>query len=244
MDINCKYVPKTSSQCSLITESSTWASSVLNANICTDENTSSHEGDKNTVEFERKEDEEVTEGMCTEDIQEKECNSKNATNEMEQEIHGNIPSNDVVLDEFNNEVYKKFCQDKLCDPDFMHKLVEVLYENSSLDDFMSLVTQLADGTLDAMDMSFLLCLDIAKLEKCKTTRAMQFRKETKQFWEVVYRICHRKGLRLFPGSKNQGSLQSGSTSRGLFDPKQSSHNFAVPDEKSLRNGTDLPSVIL
>ena len=73
---------------------------------------------------------------------------------------------------------------------------------------------------------------------------MRFRKGTKQFWEVVYRICHGKGLRLFSGSKNQGCLQSGGQ-RGTYDPDKSNHNFAVPDEKSLRKSTDdLPNVIL
>ena len=73
---------------------------------------------------------------------------------------------------------------------------------------------------------------------------MRFRKGTKQFWEVVYRICHGKGLRLFSGSKDQGCLQSGGQ-RGTYDPDKSNHNFTVPDKKSLRKSTDnLPNVIL
>ena len=111
----------------------------------------------------------------------------------------------------------------------MKKLVEVLHDNSSLEDFMVLITQLADGTIDSMNMAFLLCLDVAELQKLQTT-SMRFRAETKQFWEVVYRVCHGKGLRLFSGSKNQGSLQIGHTTRGKYNPKESCHNFAVPNK--------------
>ena len=132
----------------------------------------------------------------------------------------------------------------MCDEELMTKLVEALYESSTLEDFVKLITQLSEGTLDAMNMSFLLCLEVAKLQSLQTATAMRFRKETKQFWEVVYQICHRKGLQLFSGSKNQGCLQSGGQ-RGSYDPEKINHNLAVPDEKSLQKSTDdLHSVIL
>ena len=149
-----------------------------------------------------------------------------------------------VMYNINEEGYKKFCLAKLCDKDLMEKLVEVLYHSLTLEDFIKLITQLAEGTLDAMNMSFLLCLEVAQLKSLKSTTAMRFRRETKQFWEVVYRICHGIGLHLFSGSKNQGCIQSGGD-RGSYDPEKSNHNFAVPDKKSLRKSTDdLPSVIL
>ena len=61
----------------------------------------------------------------------------------------------------------------------MTKLVKVLYESSTLDDFVKLVTQLSQGTLDAMNMSFLLCQEVVKLQSLQTTTNMRFRKETK-----------------------------------------------------------------
>ena len=74
---------------------------------------------------------------------------------------------------------------------------------------------------------------------------MCFRKETKQFWEVVCRICKGKGLRLFSGSKNRGSVQNKSACRRNYCLKVSSVNFVVPDEKSLvRNCCNLSKVIL
>ena len=149
-------------------------------------------------------------------------------------LNGKMGGEDDVMYNINGDEYKKL----------MTKFVKVLYESSALEDFVKLLTQLSEGTLDTMNMSFLLCLEVAKLQSLQTTTAMRFRKETKQFWEVVYRICHGKGLRLFSGSKNKGCLQSGGQ-RGTYDPDKSNHNFAVPDEKSLRKSTyNLPNVIL
>ena len=105
--------------------------------------------------------------------------------------------------------------------------------------------QLSDGTVSAMNIAFLLCLDVARFHSCVTYTVMHFRKETKQFWEVVYRICKGKGLRLFSGSKNMGSVQNKLACRGNYFPKDSSVNFVVPGEKSLvKNSCNLSKVIL
>ena len=95
------------------------------------------------------------------------------------------------------------------------------------------MSQLADGKMDPMNMSFLLCLEVACLQACKSTTNMQFQPETHQFWKVIYHVCHGKGLRLFSGFKNQGCLQNGSTKRGSYPPCTSCHNFVVPDENLL-----------
>ena len=71
----------------------------------------------------------------------------------EKEVH-NYDDDDAIVGEFNKEAYKKFCHSKLCDDELMKKLVEVLHDNSSLEDFMALITQLADGTIDPMNMAF------------------------------------------------------------------------------------------
>ena len=120
------------------------------------------------------------------------------------EMADNSSNANVDINEFNDDVYKEFCRAKLCDPELMSKLIEVLHETASLNDFIQLVTQLADGHTDLMNMSFLLCLEVARLQNCKSTTNMQLRKETHQFWEVLYRTCHGRGLHLFAGSKNQG----------------------------------------
>ena len=120
-------------------------------------------------------------------------------------LNGKIDRENDVMYNINGDEYKKFCLAKLCDEELMTKVVEVLYESSTLEDFVKLITQLSEGTLDAMNvlsegtldamnMSFLLCPEVAKLQSLQTTTAMRFRKETKQLWELVYQMCHEKGL--------------------------------------------------
>ena len=109
-------------------------------------------------------------------------------------LNGKIDGENDVMYNINGDEYKKCCLAKLCNEELMTKLVEVLYESSTLEDFVKLITQLSEGTLDTMNMSFLSCLEVAKLQSLQTTTAMRFRKETKQFWEMVYQICHGKGL--------------------------------------------------
>ena len=109
-------------------------------------------------------------------------------------LNGKSDRENDVMYNINGDEYKKFCLAKLCDEELMTKVVEVLYESSTLEDFVKLITQLSEGTLDAMNMSFLLCPEVAKLQSLQTTTAMRFRKETKQLWELVYQMCHGKGL--------------------------------------------------
>ena len=109
-------------------------------------------------------------------------------------------------------------------------LIEVLYTNSCLKDYMTLVQSLSDGILSSTNISFLLCLERAKWQALKTTTQMQFRDITKKFWLVVYRLLKGKGIRFFSGPKNLGQVVSKDAKLGLYDPRNSEINFAVPDE--------------
>ena len=88
-------------------------------------------------------------------------------------FNGKIDGENDDMCNINGDEYKKFCLAKLCDEELMTKL-EVLYESSTLEDFVKLITQLSEKILDAMNMSFLLCLEVAKLQQ-QTTTAMRFR---------------------------------------------------------------------
>ena len=141
--------------------------------------------------------------------------------------------------------FKDNCIETLCNITLISTLVDRLSNAGCLEDFVKLVKQLSNGTVSAMNIAFLLCLDVARFHSCVTSTVMHFRKETKQFWEAVYRICKGKGLRLFSRSKNRGGVQNKSAYGGNYCPKDSSVNFVVPDEKSLvKNCCNLSKVIL
>ena len=89
----------------------------------------------------------------------------------------------------------------------------LLYSVGCLQNRVYLVKYIADSTMSSLNIAFLLCLHVAKFHGCVTSTVMRFRKEMKQFWEVVYRVCKGKGLRLFSGSKNRGAVTNKTTSK-------------------------------
>ena len=137
-------------------------------------------------------------------------------------------------DDFWNRPYIRYCCGQLKNDDFVRNLVQKLYRTQCLQDFILLVTQLADGSLSPLNIAFLLCLERAKWQSLKSTTQMRFRNVTKKFWLVVYRLLKGKGLRFFSGPKNYGQVISKETTKGKYDPKKSEINFAVPDERYLR----------
>ena len=133
-----------------------------------------------------------------------------------------------------NSTYAQNCLAMLKRDSLLKPLIEVLYANSCLKDYMTLIQSLADGNLSPTNISFLLCLERAKWQSLKTTTQMQFRDVTKKFWLVVYRLLKGKGIRFFSCPKNWGQVVSKEAKLGLYDPRNSEINFAVPDEQYLR----------
>ena len=97
-------------------------------------------------------------------------------------------------DDFWNRPYIRYCCRQLKNDDFVRNLVQKLYRTQCLQDFILLVTQLADGSLSPLNIAFLLCLEHAKWQSLKSTTQMRFRNVTKKFWLVVYRLLKGKGL--------------------------------------------------
>lgn len=58
--------------------------------------------------------------------------------------------------------------------------------------------------------------------------------ETLQFWRIGQKLFHGRFLRCMSGPKNQGQILQGATYRGLYDPQESTVNFAVPSTSILR----------
>ena len=73
---------------------------------------------------------------------------------------------------------------------------------------------------------------------------MRYRKVTKVFWSIVYRLCKGAGLKFFSGEKNWGQVVSKECARSNYHPNKSKINFAVPSERVLRNFDEqLPKII-
>ena len=122
--------------------------------------------------------------------------------------------------------------------------MEVFNDADCLEDYVGMVQLLRSGKMSPKILAFQLCMDVSRFLNCKTTTAMRFRHDTKQFCEVVLHIGHDKMIRLCLRSKNQRALQSKANERELFQSTESHINFAVPDVKSLTKCSDnIPPII-
>ena len=95
--------------------------------------------------------------------------------------------------QFGPRTFQEKCIDTLLNVTLITRLVSVLSNAECLENFVEMVMHIAEGMMSCMNIVFLLCLDVAKLHSCVTTMAMRFHRETKQFWEVVYKVCKGKG---------------------------------------------------
>ena len=138
------------------------------------------------------------------------------------------------------QIVKQYCSDSSGND----KLMQILNDADCLEDFVGMVQLLRCGKMSPKILASQLCMDVSRFLNCKTTTAMRFRCDTKQFWEVVLHIGHGKRIRLCSGSKNQGALQSKANERGLFLPTENHINFSIPDVKSLTKFSDnIPAII-
>ena len=71
-----------------------------------------------------------------------------------------------------NSTYAQNCLAMLKHDSLLKPLIEVLYENSCLKDYMTLVQSLSDGNLPPNNIAFLLCLERGKWQSLKTTTQM------------------------------------------------------------------------
>lgn len=165
------------------------------------------------------------------DVDEEENDEEETSNPIDE---NNSDSSNKSNDDKIDSDYLEKCFKELKNEKLLRKLVKRLHDDSCLTDFMIMVRQLASGKFSPMNIVFLLCLETSKWHSLQTTTQMRFRKITKKFWTVVYRIARGIGIRLFSGPKNWGQVVAKISQKGLYNSKDSKINFAVPDERYLR----------
>ena len=136
--------------------------------------------------------EEFVESCSGDDFSEKGNVSESAGNSNTEHI-------DEIID------FKENCVKKLQDDRIVRKLVDNLDAEGNLYDFVMLIEQLASGELPANNIVLLLLLDQVRFQNSGNTVGMRYRKVTKLFWSVVYRLCKGVGLKIFWWRKELGS---------------------------------------
>ena len=152
--------------------------------------------------------------------------------------------NIVVEEEPSVINHREKCLEKLKTSKLLEKLTAILDESGQLSDFMHLLEYLADKTFPCRNIVFVLLMERIRFQSCANTTGMRYCELTKKFWSIVYKLCKGVGLKFFSGEKNWGQVVSKETRKSKYCPRKSKINFAVPDEKVLRNyNRFLPKVI-
>ena len=154
-------------------------------------------------------------------------------------VHLREPSYSEEEDDFCEVCVKKLSSEHL-----WNVLVPKLHTSNNLVDFMTFIESLEDGSISMDNIVFVLLLERARFGKLKNTCSMRYRKLTKRFWSIVYRLCKSTGLKFFGGPKNWGDVVMKRSERSVYKGCESKINFAVPDEKTIRHSDNkLPKVI-
>ena len=140
--------------------------------------------------------------------------------------------------------FQEICMRELTRQDMWKSIINDLQSSGNLEDFMTFIKMLHSGELPMDNIVFILLLERCRFGNSKNTVGMRYRRVTKLFWSIVYRLCKSSGLKFFSGSKNWGQVVSKESAKSKYLGSKSKINFAVPDEKILRNLNDtLPKVI-
>ena len=146
--------------------------------------------------------------------------------------------------EGGDQSYLENCLTDLKQSDTLDKVLGVLHQSGQLYDFMNLLELISSERLPTDNIVLLLLFERVKFEMCDTTVGMRYSETTKVFWSIVYRLCKGNGLKFFCGEKNWGQVVRKQCARSKYSPNTSKINFAVPDEKILRDfNKSLPKII-
>ena len=100
-------------------------------------------------------------------------------------------------DDINVELFKVKCLHELKNTCLLDKIIDKLYSTEDLNDFMTFLKLLSNGKLPHDNIVVQLLFERAKFQDCKNTVGMRYRKVTKLFWSIVYRLCKGVGLKFF-----------------------------------------------
>ena len=142
-----------------------------------------------------------------------------------------VKAADLTTNEHSDFLLK--CIEEISKTENLTKAVTNLEQDGLLGDFVSLVTQLADGMMKPTDITFLSLLDKVRFAGCSSSSQMRYHDITKLFWNIAYKEGNGKVLRFLSGPKHTGKVLSGEVERGHYIPAKASLNFAIPSTKTL-----------
>ena len=100
-------------------------------------------------------------------------------------------------------------------------------------DFCNLIKLISEDKFPLQNIALQLLLDVARWYSVDNTSKMFYSENCMKFWKVMFRLFHGKALRFMSGIKSSGQCLSNITTKVVFDPQDTSVNFAVPSINAL-----------
>jgi len=97
------------------------------------------------------------------------------------------------------------------------------------EDWLHYVRMVSENTFSLKNIAHLLFLDVCRWYNCGNTVRMRYSPTIKQFWLLCYKIFHGKFLRFISGLRHIWQVKDYNTSKSLYNPMDTTINFAVPD---------------
>ena len=113
-------------------------------------------------------------------------------------------------------------------------VLQNLKESGNLKSFEKFCELIAKNEFPMQNIGFLLFLDIVDWYSNQSTSEMRYvRQDTREFWEVGYRLFKGKFIRFMSGPRSSGNIVKEKEERGQCSSSDSRINFAVPSLQSL-----------
>ncbi|XP_052802556.1 uncharacterized protein LOC128232832 isoform X3 [Mya arenaria] len=115
------------------------------------------------------------------------------------------------------------------------EVVKLLASEDRLDlVLLQFLEQVNDKRFPLDNMAFRLWTEVVKWFECRTSTEMRYSEDTKQFWRLGYKLFGARFTNFMGGYKHHGQVVRSETVKGYYSPASASINFAVPNDKILR----------
>ena len=108
--------------------------------------------------------------------------------------------------------------------------------------FVSLFTMILEDIFPFHSIAFLLFSEFVIWLSNSSTTCMRYSDTSKEFWWTGMKMFGGRFVRFMQGFKHKGSILAGESPRGMYDPFNTSVNFAVPSESILNSFCPIDSL--
>ena len=138
----------------------------------------------------------------------------------------------------NGDSYIDRCGQDIVENNLIGQMLRKFQEYNLLTLFKVFVHSICGGIVKPKNISILLVMEYCYLMSLSNITAMRYREDTCKFWETALAVGGPKLMRLFFSDKHFGQVNNMESCKSKYNPQKGHFNFAVPDDKILREIKD------